>query len=428
MVDVVVVASNPANHQMSFATPNQPGYTAEIREQAKISRMPMSDRKIIARRATLELLPNDVVNLGIGMPEGVANVADEEGVLKFVTLTTEPGIHGGVGASGQDFGPAVNYSALLEMHQQFDFYNGGGLDVCFLGMADVNPIGDVNVTRVGNKLTGPGGFIDISQATKRINFVGTFTASGLRVSVKDGKLQIDSEGKLKKFVKSVPEVTFSAKQGIERNQFVQYITERCVFTLTPNGLELTEVAPGIDVQKQILDLMEFKPLMPKDGPRLMNSVIFRDARMGLGEKRFGLNLTERIHYEQKSNTVFVDFHGLSLTTADDVEKVLTFLEKLYEVTGKLNVVANYDHFDCRQELQQMYFDGVKELEVKYYLSVRRYSESAFRRHKLCCDLKMVAATDAATAGHDDARQRIRQAQDSLGSDRASDRAADAPKP
>ena len=390
LVDGVVVCQNPENHHMSYFTPYHPGYTAEIREPAKIRSLPLSDRKIIARRATLEIHPNDVVNLGIGMPEGVANVAEEEKVLNHFSLTTEPGVHGGVGASGHDFGPATNYDALLDMNQQFDFYDGGGLDVCFLGMAEVNPDGDVNVTRVGKKLTGPGGFINISQSTSRVNFLGTFTAGGLKVATEDGKLKILQEGRIKKFVKSIPETSFSAKQAKERNHAIQYITERCVFTLTPDGLELTEVAPGIDIEKDILAHMDFKPII-KGSPREMKAAIFRKEPMDLLKKAFGLAFEARMLYNKERNTVFVDLSGVSITSPDDLKEIDVYWTDVFEnvIGHKCHVVTNYDMFDIRDELIYQYEELLKKFEEKYYLSVRRYSAGAFTRHKLGQNIQIV---------------------------------------
>ena len=382
LVDGVVVCRNPDNHHMSYFTPYHPGYTAEIREPAKIHNLALSDRKIIARRATLEIHPNDVVNLGIGMPEGVANVAEEERVLRYFTLTTEPGVHGGVGASGHDFGPATNYDALLEMNQQFDFYDGGGLDVCFLGMAEVSCEGDVNVTRVGPKLTGPGGFINISQSTSRVNFLGTFTAGGLKVTTEDGNLKILQEGRVKKFVNKIPETAFSARQAIDRNHAIQYITERCVFTLTPEGLELTEVAPGIDIEKDILAHMEFEPII--NSPRVMKAAIFEKGPMDLVKKAFGLNLPARLYYNKEKNTLYSDMSGVSITSPKELIQIEKYWDDMFasKIKQKVHVVANYDHFDVRDELHHEFEKLVERVEEKYYLSVRRYSAGAFTRHKL----------------------------------------------
>jgi propionate CoA-transferase len=237
---------------MSYVTQYDPALAAEPgAPPAPPDPMPLDERKVVARRALLEARPGDAVNLGIGLPEGVAGVAAEEGVLRRLTLTTQAGVHGGVGAAGGDFGPARGYAALLALDQQFDFYSGGGLDACFLGMAGVTAAGDVNVTRVGPALKGVGGFVDISQSTPRVNLLGAFTAGGLRVAVAGGRVVVAREGAARKFVRAVPEAAFSGANAAARGQRVRYITERCVFALTPAGLELEEIAPGIDLQTQV---------------------------------------------------------------------------------------------------------------------------------------------------------------------------------
>ena len=204
--------------------------------------------------------PGKVVNLGIGLPEGVAAVAGEEGQLPYITLTTEPGVFGGLPASGKEFGPAMNASALVEMNQQFDFYDGGGLDMCFLGAAQISPSGDVNVSRLcKDKLIGPGGFIDISQSTRNISFLCTFTAKGLKIDCNgtQGSIKIANEGSTRKFVNEVYERTFSGDEAVRRGQKVYYVTERAVFRRTASHpkIELIEIAPGVDLQKDVLDQM-----------------------------------------------------------------------------------------------------------------------------------------------------------------------------
>ena len=390
LVDGVVVAK-PENHWMSYISEYNPGFTSEIKTPVSLNAMEFDERKIIARRAVLEVVPNQVVNLGIGMAEGVALVAEEEKILSFFTLTTEPGVHGGVGASGHDFGPAKNYDAILDMNQQFDFYNGGGLDVCFLGMAQVTASGDVNVTRVGPALKGPGGFIDISQSTKRVNLVGTFTTGGLEVAAEDGKLVIKKEGKIKKFVKSIPEITFSGSNAVSRNQLVHYITERCVFALTPEGLELIEIAPGIDLQTQILDLMDFKPVM-KQPPRLMDERIFLPGRMKLLESLYSLDMGKRLHYNADTKTLYIDLHGVSVTTPDIIADIMGTIDKFFvdnpQVAKKVDVFVNYDGFDCREELVKDFTDRAHDCEQKYYGTVRRMSSAGFARHKLADSMSM----------------------------------------
>ncbi len=243
--------------------------------------MALGPRKIIARRASKELRPMDIVNLGIGMPEGVASVAAEENMLRGITLTAEPGVIGGVPASGLNFGAATNVTALIDQPSQFDFYDGGGLDIAFLGLAQADKAGDLNVSKFGPRYAGAGGFINISQCARKIVFVGTFTAVGLKVSINDGQLRIDEEGKVIKFVDQVEHVTFSGKLAQDENRTVLYVTERCVLRLSSGGMELIEIAPGIDIDKHILPYMGFEPIITHH-PKLMNKAIFCEGVMNIG--------------------------------------------------------------------------------------------------------------------------------------------------
>lgn len=281
LVDCVVLAEKPEYHMQTFVEQYSPAYAGEIRlPMSAISPMLMSARKIIARRAALELMPGAIVNLGIGMPEGVADVAAEEGVIDLLTLTAEPGVIGGVLAGGLSFGAATNAQAVIDQPSQFDFYDGGGLDIAFLGLAQADREGNLNVSRFGRRLAGAGGFINISQSARKVVFVGTFTAGNANIAVDEGKLRILQDGQANKFIEQVEHRTFSGAQAVKRGTPVLYITERCVFELTPAGLLLTEIAPGIDLQRDILDRMDFLPLMPTT-PRLMDARIFAEAPMHL---------------------------------------------------------------------------------------------------------------------------------------------------
>lgn len=260
-VDAIVVSS-PENHMQTNGSQFKAEFTGSMRIPLDaIPPMPMNDRKIIARRCAMELKPDSIVNLGIGMPEGVAAIAAEENI-GGMCLTTESGTIGGTPASGGDFGVTINPDCVLHQSFQFDFYDGGGLDIAFLGLAQCDESGNINVSKFGTKIAGCGGFINITQNTPIVIFCGTFTARGK-----------------KKFVKNVEQVTFSAEYARESGQQVMYITERAVFKLTDEGVELTEIAPGYDLQKDILDQMDFSPII--HDVKTMDPRIFKDEPMGL---------------------------------------------------------------------------------------------------------------------------------------------------
>ena len=277
-VDAVVVASDE-NHKQTYGTYYNPAYSGECRVPVdSLAPMALDERKIIARRAAMELVPNAVVNLGIGMPEGVASVAAEEG-LQGMVLTTESGTIGGIPAGGKDFGVTTNADCILDEPYQFDFYDGGGLDVAFLGLAQMDRAGNINVSKFGPKIAGCGGFINITQNARKVVYCGTFKAGSLKLGVSNGELQILSEGKVKKLIDQVEQVTFSGEYSKDNGQQVLYITERAVFKLTDQGVELTEIAPGVDLERDILAQMDFVPVM-KD-VKLMDQRIFQNQLMGL---------------------------------------------------------------------------------------------------------------------------------------------------
>jgi propionate CoA-transferase len=381
MVDAVVVAEEQ-HHMQSYGTSYNPAFSGEIRVPLdSLERGKLNERKIIARRAAMELLPNSIVNLGIGMPDGVAAVANEERIQDYFTLTADPGIFGGVPMGGLNYGAAVNATALIDHAYQFDFIDGGGLDLAVLGMGECDARGNVNVSRFGERLAGCGGFINISQNSREVLFVGTFTSGGLKTSIQEGTLRILEEGKNRKFIGEVEQITFNGALAAKKNTTVYYITERCVFKLTQQGLELIEVAPGIDIERDILAQMDFAPEIGEPAP--MDERLFAPEPMGLKDSLVDMPMDSRFSYDPESNTIFMNFAGLRVRNVEDVAEIREATEgRLKGIGKKVNSVVNYDAFTIDDDVVNEYADLVRYIETNYYLSVSRYTTSGFLRRKL----------------------------------------------
>ena len=352
LVDCIVTAK-AENHRQTYATPYSPAFAGEISVPVEdLPAAPLNVRKVIARRCTFELPPNGVVNLGIGLP-----------------------------ASGLDFGAAVNTDAILQQNQQFDFYDGGGLDLACLGMAECDQTGNVNVSRFGPKLTGAGGFINISQNARKLVFAGTFTAGGLETEITEGGIAIRQEGRARKFIERVEQITFSGLRAALLGQPVLFVTERCVFELTKEGLAVIEVAPGVDLERDVLGHMDFQPRVETLRP--MDTRIFLEQPMDLKGDLLDIHLDDRITYDPSRNILFLNFENLHVRRPEDVNSIRTAVEQRCREIGKrADVIVNYGSFRIDESLTDAYGAMARDMERAHYGRVSRYSTSAFMRMKL----------------------------------------------
>ncbi len=373
LVDAVVLAP-PELHPQTFAEQYNPAYTGEVLSPpANFTPLPLDERKIMARRAARELLPGAVVNLGIGMPEGVASVAFEEGVLDQVTLTVEPGGIGGLPASGLSFGAVRNPESIVAQPSQFDFYDGGGLHQAFLGMAELDAQGNVNVSRFGRRVAGAGGFINISQNAGQVYFMGTF-ANKARLEFGPSGLRILEDGPCK-LVKQVGQITFNGAYARERGQKVLYITERAVFELGPKGLVLVEVAPGIDVQRDVLERLPFEVEVRC---REMDLRLFQASKMGLREP----DISERVHFDAEQGMLFLNLEGLQFHDAHQVAAFEAQLRPLLKFEGKVAARINYDRFQLGEAAASAWFDLVERNTQEFFSHSQRFSNSMLFRRQM----------------------------------------------
>lgn len=271
IVDAVVVDSSQS---MGYDVVYDPTMSGEMKgPPSPITPQPFTVRQLIARRAADELRDGAVLNYGFGIPDGIAKLIAERGHLDRYYQTIEHGTYGGELLDGSLFGYARNATAMIDGPSQFDFYSGGGLDIAFLGFGEIDSAGNVNVSKLGGVTVGPGGFIDIAQNAKKVVFCGTFDAKGTELEIGGGRLKIVRNGEVGKLVGKVEQITYSGPEGLKRGQETVYVTERAVFRLTKEGLVLSEVAPGVDVRRDVLERMTFAPRIPRD-PVVMNAAHF----------------------------------------------------------------------------------------------------------------------------------------------------------
>lgn len=407
MIDCVVVAE-PEFHMQNYGEQYNPALSGEIRVPLEsLPPMPLDEKKVLLRRAAMELTPQAIVNLGVGLASSVGNIANEENVSDQIMLTVDPGIYGGVPLAGYGFGAALNYTASIDHATQFDFIDGGGIDIACLGFAECDGMGNVNASRFSGRISGCGGFINISQKSKKVVFVGTFTSGGLQTRIENGGLKIEKEGKYRKFVESVSQVTFSGKRAGREGRSILYVTERCVFVLREDGLELIEVAPGIDLQKNILDQLPFAAIV-RD-PKPMAPALFRPEVMGLRESISDIHIENRISYTPETNTLFLDFAGMRVKTDEDLERIKNAVEAVLKPLGQRVIsIVNYDSFWVDPEIADKYMDLVRYVEANYYLKVSRYTTNGFMRIKLSRGLENRRITSTIAHNYVEATKAIKR--------------------
>ncbi len=281
-VDAVVLAK-PENHwQIPFAEQYNPSLCGETKiPLSEVPPLPLSERKVACRRCAMELVPGANANFGIGMPSGLGAICAEEDIANEIKMSVEPGVIGGVSLGALYFGAAINPEAIIDHPNMFDFYDGGGLDIAVLGMAEMDENGNVNVSKFGPRIAGAGGFINITQSAKKVVFCGTFTAGGLDLEIGDGQLKIKKEGKVKKLIQKVEHITFSGNYARKNGQVILYVTERAVFELRPEGVTLIEIAPGMDLENDILKNMDFKPVIASDLKTMDPRIFSEKTPMGI---------------------------------------------------------------------------------------------------------------------------------------------------
>ncbi|TEB14733.1 Acetate CoA-transferase YdiF [Pelotomaculum sp. FP] len=282
-VDYIVVETQPERRLSTTGGKYNPAFTGEARVDVSTGAdvIPFDGVKVALRRTAMEVTLGAKANFGLGMPQMVGSILAEEGISGALTLISESGAVGGVPAAGINFGAHYNVESLSDQGDHFNFFDGGGLEFGAFGLGEVDQNGDLNTSLMGGVLKGVGGFMNICATSRLAVFIGTFTAGGIKTHIEDGKLVIDKEGKFKKFVKKIPQNSFSLKQAVHDGHKILYVTERCVFVGTAQGLLLSEIAPGIDLQAHILDQMEFKPIIPEGGPKLMPAELFQEKWGGL---------------------------------------------------------------------------------------------------------------------------------------------------